>query len=78
MLGYKIARNKTDFEMSMYLGSPLNNGDIFWFNKYVYLFLCNEDYSVANCMRVTVLIARGQRVTRHVYIIYMYITKVGK
>ena len=30
------------------LGSPLNNGDIFWFNKYVYLFLCNEDYSVAN------------------------------
>ena len=29
------------------LGSPLNNGDIFSFNKYVHLFLCNEDYSVA-------------------------------
>ena len=31
-------------------GSPLNNGDVFWFNKYVHLFLCNEDYSVANCI----------------------------
>ena len=34
------------------LGSQLSSGDIFWFNKYVYSFLCNEDYSIANCIDI--------------------------
>ena len=34
------------------LGSPLNSGNILWFSEYVYLFLCNVDYSIANYLDI--------------------------
>ena len=53
------------------LGSPEINSNIFFFNEYVhskmyYLCMCNELYSVSNCIDY----ARSAFMTRHVNIIY--------